>query len=199
MRSSRNVYVSTRGFAVALFGLFAALILLFAGVPLSAQETKEEASTSEPTSSSSTSAARSPGEVSTIVDEVSQEMYSPYCEHKSLAMCPSGGAAEVRRYIQREARKGTPVDEIKEQVRTRYRDEYLDLYGEDFEWEEPPAKDNYPLIALVVAGLLVCILAVWLFARSRSGESSDSEDASDTDWSDEDEIYLDEIRSQYQD
>ena len=183
---------------VASLGALGALVvsvLLVAAPGLYAQDSNDETET--PSASSSTT-ERTPGEVSNVVDEISQQMYSPYCELKSLSMCPSGGAAEVRRFIQQQARQGVPVDVIKERVRQKYREQYLDTYGEDFRWKEPPAQDNYPLMAIVAAGLVLCVVAVWLLVRASGTEERD-EGPSDDEWSEEDEIYLDEIRSQYQD
>ena len=140
---------------------------------------------------------RNPGEVSNVVEELSQEIYSPYCPGKTLAMCPSGGAAKVRREIQDMAEGGLTKQQIKEKV--------LEEHGEEFRFKKPPAKDNYPLLGLIIVGLLLCGFAVWWFTRRREEDATSTgetdgpvpDDAEDL--SDEDEIYLDEIRSQYRD
>jgi cytochrome c-type biogenesis protein CcmH/NrfF len=140
---------------------------------------------------------RNPGEVSNVVEELSQEIYSPYCPGKTLAMCPSGGAAKVRREIQDMAEEGMTKQQIKDQV--------IEEHGEEFRYEKPPAKDNYPLLGMIIAGLLLCGFAVWWFTRRREEDASETDDPEgpvpddDEDLSDEDEMYLDEIRSQYRD
>lgn len=136
-----------------------------------------------------TDAQRSPGEVSNVVEELSQEIYSPYCPGKTLAMCPSGGASKVRQDIQALARDGMAKEEIKQTI--------LEEHGEEFRLHEPPTEDNYPLIAIIIVGLIVCITAVVIFARSRDSEEAGAVIA-DADFSEEDEIYLEEIRSRYE-
>jgi cytochrome c-type biogenesis protein CcmH/NrfF len=49
--------------------------------------------------------ARDPGQVSQITMEISNQIYSPFCPGKTLVMCPSPGAAEVRQRIQNMARE----------------------------------------------------------------------------------------------
>jgi cytochrome c-type biogenesis protein CcmH/NrfF len=134
-------------------------------------------------------AARTPGEVSNIVEELSQELYSPYCPGKTIAMCPSGGAAELRREIQRLAREGKSKAEIKQVI--------LDEHGEKYRIETPPEEDHYPLIGIIVAGLLVCIAAVYLL--SRDPDEDESVPAEDEDWDEEDEAYLEALRREYTD
>lgn len=132
---------------------------------------------------------RSPGEVSNVVQELSQEIESPYCPGKTLAMCPSSGAADVRRDIQEMARHGQSKAEIKQTI--------LDEYGEKFRLREPPAKDNYPLLGLVAVGLLICIAAVYLLTgRDADGDDEEGE-LDESELSDEEQVYLDEVRSQY--
>ncbi len=131
------------------------------------------------------------GEISNIVQELSQEIESPYCPGKTLAMCPSGGAADVRRDIQQMADRGMSREEIKREL--------LAQYGDELRLREPPARDHYPLIALIVVGLVVCIGAVAYFARRDDEADTDPPpDPDDEEWSDEDDIYLREIRDQYE-
>ena len=98
------------------------------------------------------SGSRTQGEVSTISMQLSDEIYSPFCPGKTLSMCPSPNAAEVRRDIQRMAREGMTKDEIKQEV--------LNVYGEEFRIVEPPPEDN--------ALLVVAISAVVFLTRRRN-------------------------------
>ena len=75
---------------------------------------------------------RDSGEVSKVTQEVSKEIYSPFCPGKTLAMCPSGGASEVRQEIQVLAKEGLEKQDIKEAI--------IDKYGEEFRMVEPPAE-----------------------------------------------------------
>lgn len=145
--------------------------------------------TAAPAHAQNSATGRTDGEVSNVVQELSQEIESPYCPGKTLAMCPSGGAAKVRRDIQSMADRGMSKPEIKQAI--------LEEHGDEFELREPPAEDHYPLIALIVVALMICIGAVIYFARR--GDDSDADDEfDDEDWSEEDDIYLQEIRERYQ-
>ncbi len=141
---------------------------------------------------SSSNSTRTPGEVSNIVHELSQEILSPYCPGKTIEMCPSGGAAEVRREIQKLARQGKSKAAIKEAI--------LDTYGEKYRIQEPPREDHYPLVAAIVGGLVLCMLAVFLLSRGRDdSDDSSPDDPSMDDLDDDDEVYLEAIRREYTD
>lgn len=158
----------------------ALLISLGTAAPALAQE----GGSSEPSS----------GEVSSLSSEVSQEIESPYCPGKTLAMCPSGGAAEVRREIQDLAREGKDKQEIKDAI--------IDKYGEEFRLVEPPAEDNYTLLG-VIGGGLVCFLAAIWFISARRKDADGTEGAAggldDDELSPEERVYLEELRDEYQD
>lgn len=145
--------------------------------------------TAAPAHAEDSAAGRTDGEVSNVVQELSQEIESPYCPGKTLAMCPSGGAAKVRRDIQSMAEQGMSRPEIKQSI--------LEEHGDEFKLREPPAEDHYPLIALIVVALIICIGAVIYFARHDDDSDADDE-FDDEDWSEEDDIYLQEIRERYQ-
>jgi cytochrome c-type biogenesis protein CcmH/NrfF len=153
--------------------------------------TAQQSAGDEGAGSGSEEPARSPGEVSDIVGELSREIQSPYCPGKTLEMCPSGGASEIRRDIQKMARRGVPKQEIEDRI--------IEEHGEEYRLEEPPAEDHYPLIALIVAALLVCIVAIYLFTRSQEAPREATDGPDPNDLSDEEEIYLEELRSQYRD
>ncbi len=81
------------------------------------------------------------GTVSRISHEVSMEVYSPFCPGKTLAMCPSPNAAEVRMDIQAMAKQGMQKEAIKDAV--------VSKYGEEFRLQEPPASDNFGLFGAI--------------------------------------------------
>ncbi|MFB6375037.1 MAG: cytochrome c-type biogenesis protein CcmH [Bradymonadaceae bacterium] len=167
-----------------LFFVAAILCLLLPATSVAQTDGQSNSSTA-----AQASEKRTEGEVSNVVEELSQEIESPFCPGKTLAMCPSGGAAKVRRDIQRKAEKGMSKEEIKEAI--------LEEHGEEFRLREPPTKDHYPLIAAVAFALLICIGAVVYLSR-RGGDDTDDDGPEDGDLSDEDELYLEELRSQYQ-
>jgi cytochrome c-type biogenesis protein CcmH/NrfF len=130
----------------------------------------------------------SEGQVSNVVQSLSQEIMSPYCPGKTLAMCPSGGAAELRRRIQDKAEHGKSKAQIKEEI--------IDEIGEKYRREEPPTSDNISLAALVLLGLLFCFGAVWYLARGAEDEPSDKNTPS-RDLDDDDEAYVEALRDEY--
>lgn len=136
-----------------------------------------------------TEQTRSPGEVSNVVQMLSERIESPFCPGKTLSMCPSGSAAEVRRDIQRMARRGDSPEKIEQAI--------IDKYGEEYRLEPPPERDNYALLGLVAAGFIACIGAVGWFVRRRDGDDGDAED--DEEWDERDEVYLEDLRDQYRD
>lgn len=100
---------------------------------------------------------RSPGEVARISKEVSHEILSPFCPGKTLEMCPSGGAAEVRRTIQGLVREGKDKETVKQEI--------LAKYGDQYKVVEPPVSDNVGLLIGLLLGLVICIIAVIAFTR----------------------------------
>lgn len=159
------------------------VLAVVAAVGLGVTSTASAADTGTPTS-------RNPGEVSNVVQDLSQRIESPFCPGKTLAMCPSGNAAEVRRDIQRMAREGKSPDAIERAI--------IDKYGEKYRLKPPPKEDNYALLGLVGVGLVVCIGAVGWFVR-REDEPDADPDRDDDDWDDRDDVYLEDLRDQYQD
>ena len=144
------------------------------------------------------------GAVSRITSEASQEIYSPFCPGKTLAMCPSSAAAEVRREIQAMAEEGKSKQEIKDAIITQY--------GEEFRQVEPPLVDEVTLLVLLGLGLLVALLAIAYLSRRRrrddgapvagaDGEAADSArpdpGATDGTLRPEDDEYLDTLRDEY--
>jgi cytochrome c-type biogenesis protein CcmH/NrfF len=138
--------------------------------------------------------ARSADEVSRITRDVSQEIFSPYCPGKTLAMCPSGNAAEARREVQDMASKGMDKEEIKAVLLSRYGDEFLVV--------EPPPEDNYKLLGAVVASFGLSVFAfAFLVRRRRPGadEPIVDEGVADAEGLDETDGYLEDLRSEYMD
>lgn len=138
---------------------------------------------------------RSPDEVSRITRDVSQEIFSPYCPGKTLAMCPSGNASDARREVQAMAQRGMDKEAIKTEL--------LNRYGEEFRVVEPSAEDNYTLLGAVVASFGLSIFAVAFLVRRRRGTSesdvADEELALDQDALNETDGYLEDLRAEYLD
>jgi cytochrome c-type biogenesis protein CcmH/NrfF len=137
---------------------------------------------------------RSEGEVSKLTQEVSHEIYSPYCPGKTLAMCPSGGASKVRQDIQELAREGMSKPEIKDTI--------VAQYGEEFRMSQPETQDNMTLFILLAGALMVALLALFFLINRKGGSgasraSSPSDPPLDEQLSGEDEEYLAEVRKEY--
>lgn len=124
-----------------------------------------------------------PGTVSRITHEVSMEVYSPFCPGKTLAMCPSPNAADVRMDIQKMATEGMEKEAIK--------DEVVKKYGEEFRLQPPPASDNYGLFALI----LLTFIGVFGIVKFISRKPSDGAPQPDPTIHEEDD-YLDELREE---
>jgi cytochrome c-type biogenesis protein CcmH/NrfF len=135
-----------------------------------------------------TDVERTEGQVSNVVQAMSQQIYSPYCPGKTLSMCPSGGAAAVRRDIQQLARQGWTTTAIREAI--------LDACGEEYRFEEPPSQDNYLLMATVLLGLVLCIVAVLYFTRG-DNDADGMDDAEEASLDQRDKQRLDDIRHEY--
>lgn len=143
----------------------------------------------------STAFAQNPtsDEISRMTREISQEIYSPYCPGKTLAMCPSANAGAARMEIQEMASQGMAKDAIKAEL--------LERYGEGFEVVAPPAEDNAKLLGIIAVGLLLAVFAVVALARRRltveeEAAESAAEQAQDAEVDSEDG-YLDELRDDY--
>lgn len=151
----------------------------------------------------SVESARSADEVSRMTREISQEVLSPYCPGKTLAMCPSGQAGDVRREIQVMASGGMDKEEIKETL--------IGRFGEEFRMNDAPPEDNYKLLGAIAVGFGLSITAVTVMARRRrSGADgaaddgyrdsySEYTDIADDEASVDDDAYLEELRAEYQD
>ncbi len=121
--------------------------------------------------------ARSPGEVSRISSEISNEIFSPFCPGKTLEMCPSPNAAEVRREVQRLAEQGQDKEAIKLTI--------LETYGQEFRIVEPPPEDNIGLLIAIALGLVFALGAVYVLSRRRKRGAAPPAPLSDATLSDE--------------
>lgn len=146
---------------------------------------------------SASATERSADEVSRITRQISQEIYSPYCPGKNLAMCPSSNALDARMEIQRYAAQGMEAEEIKAI--------FYERYGEEVAMVPPPAQDNFTLLGLIFGGLILAVVAVrFLGRRRRSGDGEEDEEAPGGSFdqafeAEADEEYLDELRAEYND
>ncbi len=133
------------------------------------------------------------GRTSQIVTRVSQQVLSPFCPGKTLAMCTSPAAAGVRRDIQLWASQGKKVEEIKETL--------FEEYGEEYRMNEPPWWDDVGLFMGIGFAFFVFAAAVIFISRGKKGPENEEKES--TEKSSEDNVdnddYLDELRAQYRD
>ncbi len=143
---------------------------------------------------------RSSDEVSRIMRQVSQEVYSPYCPGKTLAMCPSAQALNTRMEVQEWAREGMSADEIKAVL--------FDRYGQEYELVEPSTRDNALLLGGILGGMVVAVFLVgFVLTRGHLRTRDDDEDSgADDDGPDDDgegpdgsDGYIDDLRAQVRD
>lgn len=137
---------------------------------------------------------RDPGAASALAQQISNEIYSPFCPGKTLEMCPSSGASEVRQHIQQMARDGVDRQEIIEVV-------IADI-GEKYRIVAPPAQDNYMLLGLLIAAFVFFLLVVIVLTRrARAAGASEREagEGAGEELSAEDRLYLEELRGEYLD
>lgn len=126
-----------------------------------------------------------------ISNDVSQQILSPFCPGKTLAMCPSPAAAEVRMKIQEMASAGMAEDKIKEAI--------IAEHGEQFRIIEPPWTDNFGLLGALGGGLALAFIAVAVISRRRKGASTDGPRTTPTAEPEPDDPYLADLRKQYRD
>lgn len=132
------------------------------------------------------------GHISRVTVEVSNEVFSPFCPGKTLAMCTSPNAAKVRRDIQEMAKKGQNKEEIKQEI--------IATYGEEFRLTEPPATDNFGLLFGIGVALLIALGLIFALSRNKNtggnGPSVREDEADNEELSDEERAYLDELRDE---
>lgn len=137
---------------------------------------------------------RTPGQASTLSQQIGQEIYSPFCPGKTLEMCPSGQASEVRQDIQKMALQGVPKQEIIDTI--------VGDIGEKYRVVAPPAEDDYMLLGILFAAFLLCLVAIYFFGwrgRKKGGLDAEEETVVAEDLSEEDRLYLEELRGEYLD
>lgn len=127
-----------------------------------------------------------------VANEVSHEIMSPFCPGKTLAMCPSPAAAEVRMKIQGMAESGMDEQQIKNAV--------IEEHGEEFRIVEPPWGDNVGLLVVLGGGLGLAVLIVVFISRRRgSNDESEPATSASSPGEGEEDPYLSELRKQYKD
>ena len=127
-----------------------------------------------------------------VANEISHQVLSPFCPGKTLAMCPSPAAAEVRMQIQGMAESGMSDTQIKEAI--------LAEHGEEFRIVEPPATDDFGLLGALGGGLALAVLALVIISRRRSpdaGEPKPEPTDEPEDPDEPDDEYLSDLRKQY--
>lgn len=126
-----------------------------------------------------------------VANQVSYEIMSPFCPGKTLAMCPSPAAAEVRMQIQEMAESGMTEEQI--------RDAVIEEHGEEFRTVAPPLTDNLGLLAGLAVAFLIAIFIVRYISRSRREENRPDASATTDDIDDDllDDPHLAALREQY--
>jgi cytochrome c-type biogenesis protein CcmH/NrfF len=137
--------------------------------------------------STQAASSRSASEAAKIRGELSQQLYSPFCPGKSLKMCPSPGAAEMRRRIQTLAEKGLSKGKIEQKLMAEH---------EDIRMTPPPASANYSLLIALAVALAACISFV-VYLRTRESEEPTETNSDEPDGGPEDDLYLEELREEY--
>lgn len=117
--------------------------------------------------------SKSEAEISRTTVEVSNEVMSPFCPGKTLAMCPSPAAAEVRRDIQQMASQGDDTETIKRKL--------IEEYGDEFEIIEPGRFDDALILGLIIFGLLLCLAVVLLISKRGKGRGDEDDDSDQSD------------------
>ena len=128
-----------------------------------------------------------------VANQVSHEILSPFCPGKTLAMCPSPAAAEVRMKIQEMAESGMEEPEIREAI--------IEEHGEEFRTIEPPLIDDIGLLGALGGGFAIAVFAVVVISRRKKGAAATPEavEASASPEPPTDDPYLEELRKQYKD
>lgn len=134
------------------------------------------------------------GKAARIAYETSGEIYSPFCPGKTLAMCTSSQAADVRREIQDLAYAGMDKDQIKEKI--------IHEYGEEFRYVEADSFDDAWTFGLIALSLVLAIIAMVMVTRrggSRGKAASDADAATVVPPAEveDDDPYLKQVRDQY--
>lgn len=133
------------------------------------------------------------GKAYQIANKVTQEVLSPFCPGKTIAMCTSPDAASTRREIQMWAVSGKSVNEIKEKL--------IEEFGEEYRMVALPWWDNVGLLIGLGLGFLFAIAMVIFVSKKKTTEpkllkNSENENKSDEE---DDDDYRDALRSQYND
>lgn len=172
------------------FGWLAAVFLLLI---FSAALARPAVAAGPEAAAATATAPRTPGAASTLSQQIGQEIYSPFCPGKTLEMCPSGQASEVRQDIQAMALEGMDKQQIIDTV--------VGDIGEKYRVVSPPAEDDYMLLGILFVAFLLCLVAIYFFGwrgRNKDGLEGGDEMASE-EFSDEDRLYLEELRGEYLD
>ena len=126
-----------------------------------------------------------------VATDVSHVILSPFCPGKTLAMCPSPAAAEVRMEIQEMAESGMEPEAIKNAV--------IAQHGEEFRIIQPPWTDDVGLLGLLGIGLVLAVFAVVIITRRRASATVEPEPAAPATEGDPEDPYLAQLRKHVDD
>lgn len=129
-----------------------------------------------------------------VANEVSAEVYSPFCPGKTMAMCTSAQAADTRREIKEMAQSGMSKEEIKQRL--------IATYGEEFRYVEADSFDDAWTYGLIGVSFLLALAAVAAVSRRKTPAAAapaERSSATPDDDPEGDDPYLRELRQSYRD
>ena len=122
----------------------------------------------EPASGPASATAPGNPEAELILQQLSNELMSPYCPGRTISACPSGQARKLEDHILAEARSGRTREEIEADLRERFGDEIVG-------YAPPPGMMWVALLVGLVALALVAITGRrWARRPASAGAPSDA-------------------------
>ncbi len=92
-----------------------------------------------------------------ILQELSNELMSPYCPGRTIASCPSVNARKLEDDILAQAKEGKTRDEIEQQL--------VDRFGSEIVGYQPPPAVLYGSIIVGIVALVMLALAARRWVR----------------------------------
>lgn len=134
-------------------------------------------------------AERTEAEASAVANALSRRLESPFCPGKSLEMCPSSDASQVRRQIYEFARDGLSKPAIKRRIKQKY--------GDQVKMKTPTDRDNTTLGVLLVLVLMGCIGLIAYLYRSSTDVAAQKRPEDDEIERPENQILVEQLRDEY--